>query len=128
MFGINDSLANHVKSMSQKNWQLQRDQQTDMPNICTLRRKLHNTNLPSYLDNKENFTETPNVPVLSNQIKYFNQYGKLVVDTNIYFIFLDDVDVKKDDLIIYGTLTYAVEVIFSDPPSTGLIRVEGKMV
>lgn len=136
--GINRALQNHVKNLSIRHWQLQREFE-DLP-VCDIKVKTTtDVSLPSYLDNKDNFTLIKNIPVLIKPVKYVDTQGKIQVDDGLYFIFREDVNgtttheftskhiINKDDIILYNGSTYVVTQILDDGTNSGLFRVETKL-
>jgi hypothetical protein len=132
--GINECLRAHIRNAAHTHWGMQRE--TVNNPVCIIKKKLVNTNLPSYLDNKEQYMLFEDVPVLPDQIRYKNQWGKVIVEKGLYFTFrfedLEEQDPtffipEKDVIIIYDGNDYVITQI-EDDESAGLIRVETKLV
>jgi len=127
MLGVNESLRNHYKVLAKKNWDMQREALFDP--ICDIKTKVStptNPALPSYLDNKDSFTLQQKIPVLPKIIKYRDTKGKLTIDHGLYFIFLENVIINKDDIILFEGSAYVVET-FNVDTNCGLLQVEGRL-
>jgi hypothetical protein len=125
MLGVNAALRTHVKQMAKKNWDMQRE--AGAYPICDIKTKIPNSELPSYLDNKDLYTLQQNIPVLTKTVKYRDTKGKIQIDDSLYFIFISGtITMHKDDIIIHNGSTYVVESI-NDDINSGLLQVEGRL-
>jgi hypothetical protein len=130
MLGVNLSLRNHYKELCKKDWQMQREADIEHNGnpVCTIRTKQKTHAMAPYLDNR--FTESlqTDIPVLSKQVRYRNQYGKLILSQDLYFIFIaGTVTINKDDIIEHSGAKYTVDSINNDLNS-GFLQIEGILV
>ena len=133
-FGLNSCVKSMVENAARQNVAMQRSALSNP--VVTIKKKLHDSNVPAYLDNKEDYSVFEDIPVLPEQIRYRNQMGKVIVEDSYYFTFLpedlsdNDPDFfipEKDVIIIFESNQYVIAQREYDE-SANLIRIETKLV